>query len=154
MSSSKHRFIPSESDLPFMTRISPSDTKLTAKSLVTDITSHAATLSTTPQGRRALFYLILPRSRRHFTPAQINTLAETDAIRAKTSKKDEDVRRAEVRKAGSEELIAFVEENGDVTARDTGGCLVVVDIMLYAEGGGYLSKSVYSHRGLTSWISR
>jgi pumilio homology domain family member 6 len=121
---------------------------------VTDITSHASTLSTTPQGRRALFYLILPRSRRHFTPAQISTLAETDVVRAKTSKKDDDVRKAEVRKAGSEGLIAFVEENGDVTARDTGGCLVVVDIMLYAEGGGSSRHCIHLLRKLTDWFTR
>jgi pumilio family protein 6 len=114
-----------------------SDTKLIAKSLVADITSRTFVLSSTPQGRRALFYLLVPRTRRHFTPSQIFALSETDSIRSKTSKKDKDVRKEEIRKAASGALIEFVEQKGDVVARDTGGSLVVTEIMLYAEGGEY-----------------
>ncbi|KIJ64088.1 hypothetical protein HYDPIDRAFT_91143 [Hydnomerulius pinastri MD-312] len=110
------------------------DTKLTAKSLVSDITSHASSLATTPQGRRSLFYLLVPRTRRHFTPAQIAVIADTDPIRAKTSKKDSAIREGEIRKAASEELLKFVEEKGAEIARDTGGSLVVLEIMLCAEG--------------------
>lgn len=112
-----------------------SDTKLTAKSLVSDITSHTSSLATSPQGRRSLFHLIVPRSRRHFTPAQIAVIAETDDVRAKTSKKDSTIRESEIRKAASEGLLQFVAENGAETARDTGGSLLVLEIMLYAEGG-------------------
>ncbi|KAI6026552.1 armadillo-type protein [Pisolithus microcarpus] len=110
------------------------DTKLTAKSLVSDITSNAETFVTTPQGRRSLFYLLVPRTRRHFTPAQIGVIAETDSIREKTSKKDSDVRSAEIRQAASPSLLKFVEEKGAEVARDTGGSLAVLEIMLYAEG--------------------
>lgn len=112
-----------------------SDTKLTGRSLVSDITSHTSSLATSPQGRRSLFHLIVPRSRRHFTPAQIALIAETDTIRAKTSKKDDIIRQNEIRKAASEELVQFVVENGVETARDTGGSLLVLDITLYADGG-------------------
>ncbi|KAF8128340.1 armadillo-type protein, partial [Boletus edulis] len=110
------------------------DTKLTAKTLVSDIISHASSLATSPQGRRSLLHLIVPRSRRHFTPAQIVMIAETDRIRAKTSKKDSVARETEIRKAASEGLLQFVVENGAETARDTGGSLLVQEIMLYAEG--------------------
>jgi hypothetical protein len=116
-----------------------SDTKLTAKSLVSDITTHAPTLINTPQGRRALFYLLVPRSRRHFTPAQIAIIAETDPIRAKTSKKSTVVREGEIRAAASEGLLKFVADNGAEAARDTGGSLVVLEIMLYADGGWCIS---------------
>jgi len=119
-----------------------SDTKLTAKSLVFDITTHAPTLINTPQGRRALFYLLVPRSRRHFTPAQITIIAETDSIRGKTSKKSADVREGEIRTAASEGLLKFVEDNGAEAARDTGGSLVVLEIMLYADGGWCISLDV------------
>ena len=116
---------------------STSDTKLTAKSLVSDITLHTNALATSPQGRRSLFHLIVPRSRRHFTPAQIAVIAETDGVRAKTSKKDSAIREGEIRKAASEGLLQFVAENGAETARDTGGSLLVLEIMLYAEGGQF-----------------
>lgn len=120
-----------------------SDTKLTAKSLVSDITTHAPTLINTPQGRRALFYLLVPRSRRHFTPAQIAIIAETDLIRGKTSKKSAAVREGEIRAAASEGLLKFVADNGAEAARDTGGSLVVLEIMLYADGGWCISLDVY-----------
>ena len=115
-----------------------SDTKLTAKSLVTDVVASASKLYTSPQGRRSLIYLVSPRTRRHFTPAQISLLAETDSIRAQTSKKDNQVRTQEIRKASSEPLLSWISESGADIVRDPGGSLVVGEIMLYAEGGTYL----------------
>jgi pumilio family protein 6 len=112
-----------------------SDTKLTGKSLLTDLTSHASTLVKTAQGRRALLYPLVGRARRHFTPALVKALAETDPIRAKTSKKDAGARADEVRKAASEGLLAWVEKEGAEAVRETAGSLVVVDVMLYADGG-------------------
>jgi pumilio homology domain family member 6 len=112
-----------------------SDTKLTAKSLVSEVTSHAPTLCKSPQGRRALFYLLVPRSPKYFTPAQIAILAETDAIRAQTSKKQADVRAKELCQAASEDLISFVEKMGSLLVKDPGGSLVVSEVMLHAEGG-------------------
>ncbi|KAK7689468.1 hypothetical protein QCA50_007260 [Cerrena zonata] len=110
------------------------DTKLTAKSLVADIVASASKLYTSPQGRRSLIYLVSPRTRRHFTPAQISLLAETDPIRAQTSKKDPLLRTQEIRKAGSESLLEWIAEEGVDVLRDPGGSLVVGEIMLYAEG--------------------
>ncbi|KAL4080018.1 armadillo-type protein [Scleroderma yunnanense] len=110
------------------------DTKLTAKSLVSDITSNAELFITSPQGRRSLFYLLVPRTRRHFTPSQIAVIAETDTIREKTSKKDNVLRTMEIRQAAGSGLLKFVEEKGAEIARDTGGSLVVLEIMLYSEG--------------------
>ncbi|RPD65176.1 ARM repeat-containing protein [Lentinus tigrinus ALCF2SS1-7] len=110
------------------------DTKLTAKSLVSDVVAAASTLYTSSQGRRSLFYLVAPRTRRHFTPAQIATLAETDAIRAKTSKKDDELRTSEIRKAASEGLLNWVAQSGAEVSRDPGGSLVVCEIMLDADG--------------------
>ncbi|KAI0368550.1 ARM repeat-containing protein [Pilatotrama ljubarskyi] len=114
------------------------DTKLTAKSLVSDIVSSAPSLYTSSQGRRSIIYLIAPRTRRHFTPAQIATLAETDPIRAKTSKKDGTVRASEIRKAASDGLLQWIAEKGADVARDTGGSLVVCEIMLEADGDNLL----------------
>ncbi|KAI6038567.1 armadillo-type protein [Pisolithus marmoratus] len=117
------------------------DTKLTGKSLIPDITSNAETFVTTPQGRRSLFYLLVPRTRRHFTPAQISIIAETDSIREKTSKKDSAVRSAEIRQAASPSLLKFVEEKGAEVARDPGGSLAILEIMLYTEGDKFAAIS-------------
>ena len=102
---------------------------------MSDVVSAAPSLYTSPQGRRSLFYLVAPRTRRHFTPAQIATLAETDAIRAKTSKKDVELRTAEIRRAASEGLLSWIAESGAEVSRDPGGSLVVCEIMLEADGG-------------------
>ncbi|KZV70153.1 ARM repeat-containing protein [Peniophora sp. CONT] len=119
------------------------DTKLLAKSIVSPITSSAPTLHTTAAGRRALLYPLAPRSTRHFTPALSASLAETDSIRALTSKKDTSARQAEVRTSASAELIDWVERHGAEVVRDTGGSLVVLEIMLSAEGEkGEASKAL------------
>jgi pumilio homology domain family member 6 len=119
------------------------DTKLLAKSVVAPIVEpeSARALLASPQGRRALLYLVVPRSSRHFTPAQVRSIAETDGVRdgvegqEGTSKKDAEVRRREVREAASEELIKGVVVEGGEVWRDPGGSLVVGDVMLYTEGG-------------------
>ncbi|KAF7324906.1 PUM-HD domain-containing protein [Mycena kentingensis (nom. inval.)] len=110
------------------------DTKLLVKTLIPEITTPANTLVETPQGRRALLYLIVPRTRRHFIPAQIASLAETDELRAQTSKKAADVREAEVRAGASEALLAWVKQKGGLLLRETAASLVVSEIMLFAEG--------------------
>lgn len=101
------------------------------------MTSPATKLYVTPQGRRSLFYLLVPRTRRHFTPAQIASLAETDETRARTSKKTPEARESEVRKFASEALITWVEENAATIVREPGGSLVVTEIMLFADGGSF-----------------
>lgn len=132
MSSSKSIIQFYHSDQPVMLS---SDTKQVAKTLVSSITASAQKLYLTPQGRRSLLYLIVPRCRRHFTPAQIALLAETDDIRALTSKKEADVREAEIREAASESLISWVTTDAADIAREPGGSLVLAEIMLYAAGG-------------------
>jgi len=67
-------------------------------------------------------------------PSQIASLAETDEIRSKTSKKSPTSREEEVRKAASEDLIQWVEKSGETLIRDPSGSLVVGEVMLYAEG--------------------
>ncbi|KAF8519730.1 armadillo-type protein [Hysterangium stoloniferum] len=116
------------------------DTKLTAKQLIAELlpspptSTTPSTLLTSAAGRRTLLYTIIPRSLRHFTPAIVHALAETDALRAKTSKKDEAVRRDEVRAAASPGLLALVEERGVEMSRDPKGSLVVAEIILFTEG--------------------
>ncbi|KAF9647619.1 hypothetical protein BDM02DRAFT_3245662, partial [Thelephora ganbajun] len=110
------------------------DTKLVAKSLVSKLTTAAPAIWKSIHGRRSLLYLIAPRNRRHSTPAQIARLAETDATRAQTSKKDNSVRAAEIRKAASESLLEFVAKHGKEVALDKSGSLLVNEIMLQADG--------------------
>lgn len=91
--------------------------------------------SSSTAGRRSLLYLVVPRTTRHFTPAIVATLAETDATIAKTSKKDADVKRRELRVGASPGLLEFVEQYAGGLVRDPAGSLFVGEVMLYADGG-------------------
>ena len=133
-----------------------SDTKLLSKSILASITAPlltpplpnaniliskpipSAKLYTTPQGRRSLLYPIIVRSPRHFTPALINIISQTDVLRlsGKTSKKDAKAREEEVRKAIGSDLLRWIKEKGVEVVREPGGALVVTEVMLFAEGGG------------------
>ncbi|KAI9573227.1 hypothetical protein HD554DRAFT_1158189 [Boletus coccyginus] len=97
------------------------------------MTSHSS-LAKSLQGRRSLFYLIVPCSRRHFTLAQIAVMSGTDDIHAEAGKRNSMIRESEIWKAAGEGLLRFMAENGAETARDTGRNLLVLDIMLYAKG--------------------
>jgi len=84
-----------------------------------------------------LLYPLVPRTLRHYTPALVASLAETDAARARTSKKDPDVRAAEVRAAASSDLLRWIEDQGADVSRETGGSLIVTEVMLEADGSVY-----------------
>jgi pumilio homology domain family member 6 len=118
-----------------------SDTKLIAKQLLAELmpspptSSLPSSLLTSSAGRRMLLYALSPRSPRHFTPAIVSSLAVTDDLCSKTSKKDQAVRRDEVRRAASPALLGLIEARGVEMSRDPKGSLVVAEIMLFAEGG-------------------
>ncbi|KAJ4473395.1 ARM repeat-containing protein [Lentinula edodes] len=145
------------------------DTKLLQKSVVSIITTPNTlnTLVKSSQGRRAIIYLLIPRSRRYFTIAQIRTLGDTDNARdgvgstkqgngegamttgEGTSKKSPEVRQEEVRRGASEALLTWVEEQGAELAREAAESLIIADIMLHAEGDKS-SASQALLRGLTT----
>jgi pumilio family protein 6 len=65
----------------------------------------------------------------------IARISETDSLRALTSKKSSDVRAAEICSAASPELLSWVVRDGAEVSRETGGSLVITEIMLEAHGG-------------------
>ncbi|QRV78698.1 pumilio homology domain family member 4 [Ceratobasidium sp. AG-Ba] len=109
------------------------DTKLVGKSLVTDITALAPTFART-LARRVLLYLLTPRSPRHFTPALLRNIAQTDFAQGTTSKKDVDIRRSELRAAASPGLVKALEDDAEGLVRDRGGSVFVGEVMLFADG--------------------
>ena len=85
-----------------------------------------------------LFYLLDPRSTRHFISSTLSSLATSGQLARElgTSKKDPSLRRKELLTYASEGLLKLVEEKGEDMARDPGAGLIVQEIMLQAEGGG------------------
>ena len=86
-------------------------------------------------GRRTVLYPLVPRDRRHYTPSMIGRISETDSLRAHTSKKSSDVRAAEICSAASPEFLSWVMRDGAEVSRETGGSLVITEIMLETHGG-------------------
>ena len=73
----------------------------------------------------------------------IARISETDGLRAHTSKKSSDIRGAEICSAASSELLSWVVRDGAEVSRETGGSLVITEIMLEAHGGeSRLSTSI------------
>ncbi|THU90371.1 ARM repeat-containing protein [Dendrothele bispora CBS 962.96] len=129
------------------------DTKLIQKSILVPLltpsnpsTSHILTLLSTPTGRRTILYTLVPRSTRHFTPALIRSISETDKVRdeAGESKKEPKIREKEIREGVGKILVEFVEDSlkeverngkdkGKDVLTDPALTLVTGEIMLYAE---------------------
>ncbi len=65
----------------------------------------------------------------------IARISETDSLREQTSKKSSDVRAAEICSAASPELLSWVVSDGVEVSRETGGSLVITEIMLETHGG-------------------
>ncbi len=65
----------------------------------------------------------------------ISTISEMDGLRVHTSKKSSDIRTAEICAAASPELLSWIVSEGAEVSRDTGGSLVITEIMLEAHGG-------------------
>jgi pumilio family protein 6 len=65
----------------------------------------------------------------------IARISETDSLREHTSKKSSDVRAAEIRSAASSDLLSWIVRDGAEVSRETGGSLVITEIMLEALGG-------------------
>jgi pumilio homology domain family member 6 len=73
----------------------------------------------------------------------IARISETDSLRTHTSKKSSDVRVAEICAAASSDLLSWVVCDGDEVSRETGGSLLITEIMLEAHGGKPLPLCLY-----------
>jgi len=113
------------------------DTKLTTKSLVQPLTTAPIVdvLATSAAGRRALYAQLVPRSSKHFTVAIVRELASMDEKKTRTSKKDDLVRRDELRAAASAGLIDWATRKADEAIKDTTLAPLLLEILLEADGG-------------------
>lgn len=115
--------------------VSVSSTTILISSGAQDIGQSAGELAMDKQGRKVLLYLLAPRSSRHFIPSLVAVLKQADEAAAKTSKKDKDIRRKELKAVISPDLIKLVEEQGEELLRETSASLLVAEILLSADGG-------------------
>lgn len=93
-------------------------------------------------GSRVILYLLCGRDRKQQPAFIIKELEEMDAVRARTSKKDDATRRSELLKAISDPLIETVTARCAELIRDANGSAILIETVLHAEGIGSLRFAV------------
>ncbi|PVU87074.1 hypothetical protein BB559_006240 [Furculomyces boomerangus] len=87
------------------------DTVLMGKTVIQDLSAMIDKLANDKFGRRVLLHILCGRDGRYVGSDAIQMLKFGDSIRAKTSKKDDNVRRSELVKSISPKLLEWVEKN-------------------------------------------
>ncbi|KAJ3179868.1 hypothetical protein HDU87_002436 [Geranomyces variabilis] len=83
---------------------------------------------------RVIMFLLSGRNRKIQPPYLIKELEEMDAVRARTSKKDDALRKEQLLKAVSPPLLKVLEERCDELVRDLTSGAVVVEAVFHAHG--------------------
>jgi len=85
-------------------------------------------------GSRVALYLLSHRQGKYFSPSDIKLLEEGDVIRAKTSKKDPEIRTKELLKAFSPPMIEICTKYAEQLMKDRVSSSVVFETLRCAEG--------------------
>jgi pumilio family protein 6 len=120
------------------------DTKLTSKSIFPELLSKDAdkqvdnVISAVDDinARTTLLYLFQGRSKALFPSSHVSDLeilAEIDQVRTTTSKKDPGIRRSELAKALSPELLKAIESAADALVATSFGCQLITEVLFNAE---------------------
>lgn len=121
------------------------DTKLTSKSIFPELLSKDADkqvdnvilAANDLNARTTLLYLFQGRSKALFPSSHasdLELLAEIDQVRTTTSKKDPEIRRSELAKALSPELLQAIEKAAPALVSTSFGCQLITEVMFGAEG--------------------
>ncbi|KAI8824031.1 armadillo-type protein [Fimicolochytrium jonesii] len=112
------------------------DTVLVEKAIIGELIAEAefADLLRDRYASRVVLFLLMGRNRRIQPAYVINELESMDEIRARTSKKDDTLRREQLVKAISPALVKTCEESCAELVRDGNGGPVVVETVFHAEG--------------------
>jgi pumilio family protein 6 len=121
------------------------DTKLTSKSIFPELLSKDAekqvdnviSAANDLNARTTLLYLFQGRSKALFPSSHatdLEILTEIDQVRTTTSKKDPEIRRSELVKALSPELLKAIETAAGALVATSFGCQLVTEVLFGAEG--------------------
>ncbi|KAF9352865.1 pumilio domain member 6 [Mortierella sp. AD094] len=108
------------------------DTVLMSKAIIAEIVKEMEDIAKDKFGRRVILYLLAGRSPKYISPQNIELLAKGDIVRANTSKKDAQVRSAELRGYISPALISLVATKTRSLTSEPLACQVVLETMLHA----------------------
>ncbi|KAJ1678390.1 Pumilio y domain member 6 [Spiromyces aspiralis] len=110
------------------------DTVFVEKAIISELRQLIPNLIPDLTGRRILMYMVVGRCSRYIGHHVIQALNEGDTIRAKTSKKNSAVRRAELVKAISPALLEWVRSEIEDILADPVLCQSATDIVLFCQG--------------------
>lgn len=110
------------------------DTVLVHKAFTAKLQEHMPELLASKYGRRPFLYLLLGFSPRYFTKTVLESVAEFDKIKEVTSKKDDEVRRDELKKKFSQFMLDALAAYPTPILRESFGTQSVTEVLLYAEG--------------------
>lgn len=110
------------------------DTVLVHKAFTAKLQEHMPELLAGKYGRRPFLYLLLGFSPRYFTKSVLESVAELDKIKAATSKKDDEVRRNELKQKFSQFMLDALAAYPTPILRESFGTQSVTEVLLYAEG--------------------
>jgi pumilio family protein 6 len=93
-------------------------------------------LASDKNGRRAILYLLIPTSTKHFIPSTLSSLASSAQLARDlgTSKKEPATRRKELVGYASAGLLEAVASHAEELVRDAGAGLLVQEVILHAQG--------------------
>lgn len=110
------------------------DTVLVHKAFTAKLQEHMPELLAGKSGRRPFLYLLLGFSPRYFNKSVLDSVAELNTIKEATSKKDDEVRRSELKKKFSQFMLDGVASYPTPILRESFGSQSVTEVLLYAEG--------------------
>lgn len=99
-------------------------------------------------GSRLVLYILMGRNRKYQPAYLVNELDEMDVVRAKTSKKDDALRKKELLDAISAPLLTAIENHANELLRDRQGGQVVSETLRLAVGDK--SKAIHAVASLTA----
>ncbi|KAF5103585.1 hypothetical protein DV451_001325 [Geotrichum candidum] len=110
------------------------DTVSVHKAFSSKLQEHMPELLAGKFGRRPFIYLLLGFSPRYFTKSVLDATAELNKIKAATSKKDDDVRREELKNKFSQIMLDGLVTYPKAVLSESFGSQAASEVLLYAEG--------------------
>lgn len=110
------------------------DTVLVSKTLFPELQTNLLDLAIHNFGRIPLLYPFTGRTKRLLPPASIKILEQMDELKKVTSKKDDDVRRKELRAQMSPIALKGIVEHGETLVLSSFGCTFITEVLLGADG--------------------
>ncbi|CAN6608171.1 pumilio homology domain family member 6 [Trichomonascus vanleenenianus] len=111
------------------------DTVLVSKAFMPDFKENVVELMKSKMGRRPFIYLLAGRAPRYFQKPVQDKFDEVDELKKETSKKDDEARRTELRKAFAPLFMDAIKEHTEELLQDNLGAQFISEALLFCADG-------------------